>query len=635
MPPDNHHPQAKPPWSIERARRLYNLANWSGGYFDINAEGHLLAKLDGNTAHAGVDLFALALELKHQGLAPPVLVRFPHILRARVKRLNSAFASAMQGVDYRGEYVPAYPIKVNQRCSVVEQILSNGDGPVGLEAGSKPELLAVLALSEGKDAVVICNGYKDREYVRFALIGRRLGHRVYIVIDRPSELDLVVEASRALNVSPLLGMRVRLASIAKGKWQNTGGERAKFGLSATQAIRLLERLDGEGLLGSMQLLHFHMGSQIPDIRDIQHGLREGSRYYAELWARHAPINVIDVGGGLGIDYEGTSSLAFCSMNYSVEEYADAVVSAITERCKAENVPCPDIVTEAGRAMTAHHAVLITEVIDVEYAAKEPRAVAGDQPKALNELWRLAHEHAGRHVSDLYQAASEVLSEVHAAYMEGELDLAARAQAEQLFYGICRKLLERPDVSRDLEVLEALRQRLADNYFCNFSIFQSVPDVWAFNQIFPIVPVQRLQEIPTRRAILHDLTCDSDGQIQSYVDAMGIESTLPVHELRGEEPYFLGLFLVGAYQEILGDEHNLFGLTHAVNVDLRPDGSHRVREPQRGDRVGDLLRAVNYDPEALLTAYRHKLARAALPSAEQDGFLHELSAGLSGYTYLED
>jgi arginine decarboxylase len=638
MPSQNKPMQVKTPWSLARARQLYNLANWADGYFDVDQEGHLIARPTGQPGHPGVALYALAGVLRDAGLHPPVLVRFQHILRDRINRLCGAIDRAMQESHYAGRYTAVYPVKVNQQKSVVEQILRHGAGQVGLEAGSKPELMAVLALTKGS-GVVICNGYKDTEYIRLALIGRLLGHRVYIVVEKPSELELVLRESRALGVKPLLGLRVRLASIGEGKWQNTGGEKAKFGLSAAQVLSLIERLKSESLLDCMQLLHFHMGSQITNIGDINRGMREASRYYADLRLAGAWIDVVDVGGGLGVDYEGTRSRAYCSMNYTLQEYAGTIVRALGDICNEQQLPHPGIMTEAGRAMTAHHAVLITNVIDVEYAPAGDvlQPARDDEAAVLRELWRLYEHQPELSAGEVYNEAQYWLSEAQSMYTHGVLDLPGRVRAEQLYYAVCRRLMQALDAMPDppQEIAALLYEKFADKYFCNFSVFQSVPDVWAIDQIFPIVPLHRLNEAPTRRVVLQDLTCDSDGQIRAYVDGGRIQATMSAHAYRPGEHYLLGLFLVGAYQEILGDLHNLFGDTHAVNVELLPKGGYRLEMPEPGDTVEELLHYVHFDSDRLMAAYGAKINATDLSPQRQAALLREMEAGLRGYTYLED
>jgi len=627
-------------WTIQKARDAYNIAHWSGGYFDINDRGHLVCRPEGRGDQPGIDLYELSREIRAANLSLPVLVRFSDILRHRVETLCRAFDSAMQADGYRGRYTAVYPIKVNQQKSVVEKILARNDGRVGLEAGSKPELLAVLAQSRQDGGVVVCNGYKDREYIRLALIGKELGHRVYIVVEKLSELELVMREARALGVTPLIGLRMRLASIGAGKWQNTGGEKSKFGLSAAQVLEAVARLRSADLLPSLQMLHFHMGSQIANIQHIQLGMREAARYYAELRAVGADIRCINVGGGLGVDYEGTRSRSFCSMNYSVEEYAHNIVHALTEICAEKNLPHPDVVTESGRAMTAHHAVLITNVVDTESipgADSVPKAV-DDEPAIIRDLWQTLATISERSVVEAYHDAAYRLSEAQGMFSHGVLSLAQRARAEQIYFAICwkvRKLLQ-PASRTHREILDELNEKLADKYFCNFSLFQSMPDAWAIDQIFPVIPLNRLNEPPTRRAVLQDITCDSDGRLDLYVDGEGIDSTLPLHPPRENEPYLLGIFLVGAYQEILGDMHNLFGDTDSVHVELMPDGSHRLLQPQRGDTVDSVLRYVHFNADELLASYRAKIGHAkALSVKNRETYLAELAEGLQGYTYLEE
>jgi arginine decarboxylase len=616
--------------------RIYAIPRWGDGYFRINAAGHLCARPD-PTGAVEVDLAALARRLREEGLALPVLVRFNDILRHRVRSLQRAFTQAGQTVGYAGSYEPVYPIKVNQQKSVVQQILR--EGGAGLEAGSKPELMAVLALS-APDGLVICNGYKDRESIRLALIGRRLGMRVHIVIEKLSEVPLILDEADRMGIEPLLGVRVRLAAAAAGNWQSSGGEKAKFGLSASQVVQLVEDLRAADRLRWLVLLHAHLGSQIPNIQDIKAGIRELVRYYAELRRVGAPIATVDVGGGLGVDYEGTRTRSFCSVNYSVEAYAGAVVETLCAECRRHGLPEPNLVSESGRAMTAHHAVLITNVIDREQAgglAVARRADEGDE--LLNALAGKIALAAEPPPQEVYADARALLAQAREGFEQGRLDLAARARAEELFFATCRALTTRidPGLRTHRELSDEINALLADKLFCNLSVFQSLPDVWALDQIFPIVPLQRLNEVPRDRAVVHDLTCDSDGCISHYVDEGGIEASLPVHPPDADgEPYLLGFFMVGAYQEILGDIHNLFGDTDAVNVELDPaaEGGYRLLEPERGDSADELLSYVHFEPRTLLARYRRKLEEAGLDRAVSEQYFVELKAGLYGYTYLE-
>ena len=625
-------------WSVEDSRKLYNVRHWSGGYFDINAEGHVEARPNSDYK-GGVDLHKLVQDIHKQGLNLPVLVRFGDILQDRVNSLCHAFETAMAEDAYEGGYSAIYPIKVNQQRGVVEQIIRARDTGVGLEAGSKPELMAVLGLAP-QGSIIVCNGYKDREYVRLALIGQALGHQVYLVLEKLSELELVLEESKKLGIKPQLGVRVRLASVGAGKWQNSGGEKAKFGLTAAQVLRVIEQLREAQLLDSLQLIHFHLGSQLANIGDIHHAMREAARYYSELHRLGVNIEVVDVGGGLGIDYEGTRSRSACSVNYSLHEYAKNVVHTLWEVCAEQQLPQPHIVSESGRAMTAHHAVLITNVVDVESQDSGTfEAPADDAPLLLRDMWQGLQDlqsGSSRPITELYHDAMNWQAELQSMYSHGLVDLQQRALAEQYYTAICYRVREslNPVSRRHRSILDELNEKLADKYFCNFSLFQSLPDVWAIQQIFPVMPLHRLEEKPSRRVVLQDITCDSDGRIDEYVDGEGLESSLPLHPVVAGEPYMVGFFLVGAYQEILGDMHNLFGDTDSINVRLTGTG-YALSEPRQGDGVDAVLRYVDIDIASLEQSYRDKLKMSELSQSDKQGYLNDLIAGLSGYTYLED
>ena len=623
-------------WDIAQARAAYSIAHWGNGYFDVGAEGHIQVTPRPGRDATRVDLHRVTDHLEDNGLSLPVLVRFTDILNNRVVRLREAFDKAMADAEFNGGYTPAYPIKVNQQRRVVEAILSAGG--VGLEAGSKPELMAVLGQVE-PDGVVICNGYKDREYIRLALIGSQLGPRVYIVLEKLGELELVIDEARRLGIAPRLGVRVQLASIGRGKWENSGGEKSKFGLNAAGVLRVVERLRGAGMGDALQLIHVHLGSQVGNIRDIHQGLHEVARFYAELHKLGVPIACVDVGGGLGIDYEGTRSRSACSINYSLQEYANGVVNALAWICDEEELPHPLLITESGRALTAHHAVLVTNIVDVTRAVDfaPPPAPDEDDPAVLHNLWESLETVERGPLLETYHDIGHWLDEVRTMFNHGLLDLAQRALAERLVNAVRTRLVARlnPSVPAHREALDELIDTLADKYFCNLSIFQSLPDVWAIDQVFPVVPLQRLAERPTRRAVLHDITCDSDGRIEQYVNEDGIDSTLQLHALQPGEPYRIGIFLVGAYQEILGDLHNLFGDTHSVNVELDGTGGYRFDLPLEGDGVDDVLGYVQFEADALREVYRERVAAADLDEAQRALYLETLDAGLEGYTYLED
>jgi arginine decarboxylase len=622
-------------WSVDDARLLYAVPYWSDGYVDIDARGGIVMRPRGAQGPS-LSLPQIVGQAKAQGLRLPLLVRFPDILADRLKRMQGAFARAIDETGYAGGYTAIFPIKVNQQRGVVQELVAAGSQGFGLEAGSKPELMAVLALAR-PGSIVICNGYKDRQYIRLALIGRKLGLRVFIVIEKLSELEHVIAEAKALKVEPLLGVRVRLASIGAGKWQNTGGDKGKFGLSPAQVLELVATLEQAGLKHTLKLQHFHMGSQISNVRDIANGMREATRYFVELSRLGVPLEIVDVGGGLGVDYEGSRSRSHNSINYSVEQYALTIVQSLAEAVAAEGLAAPHILTEAGRAMTAHHAVLVCDVTEVEEvptgALPPPHA---DEPAVLRHL-REVHAALGeRPPLELYHEAQHHLAEGQSLYALGQLGLADRARLDELFYLIANAVRTRlsPADRAHRTLLDELDEKLVDKYFLNFSVFESVPDIWAIEQIFPIVPIARLHEAPTRRGVIVDLTCDSDGRIDHYVDAEGVDVSLPLHRLRAGEDYCLGLFMVGAYQETLGDIHNLFGDTDAVNV--RADGEGYVFDHvRRGDTTDVMLDYVGYDLSALRRSYRERIAAAGIAGEMGEALYRDLDAGLTAYTYLAD
>ncbi|MET0893208.1 MAG: arginine decarboxylase, partial [Pseudoxanthomonas sp.] len=570
------------------------------------------------------------------GARMPLLVRFPDILGDRLGKLQSAFGQAMQEWEYAGGYTAVYPIKVNQHRGVAGTLASHSGEGFGLEAGSKPELMAVLALSR-PGGLIVCNGYKDREYIRLALIGRKLGLQTFIVIEKPSELALVIEEAKALDVKPGLGVRMRLASLGAGKWQNSGGDKAKFGLSPRQVLDLWKQLRDNGLQDCLGLLHFHMGSQISNVRDIANGMREATRYFVELSKLGANISHVDVGGGLGIDYEGTRSRSYCSINYGLNQYASNIVQPLAEACEEHKLTPPRIVTECGRAMTAHHAVLIANVSEVEQApeGRVPPSHA-DEPAVIRHLREIHDELDSRPAVELFHDAQHHHSEGLSLYALGQIDLTHRARIDDLFYAIAHAVRARLDSDershRDL--LDELNERLVDKYFVNFSVFESIPDVWAIDQVFPILPIERLDEAPLRRGVVCDMTCDSDGMVKTYVENEGLDSSLPLHALNHGESYRLGFFLVGAYQEILGDIHNLFGDTDTVEV--RRDGaSFSISQQRSGDTTDVMLDYVGYALADLRAAYEERVVKAGLPAEESRALADALEAGLTGYTYLSD
>ncbi|MFN7459509.1 MAG: biosynthetic arginine decarboxylase, partial [Gemmatimonas sp.] len=590
------------------------------------------------------DLRDQAADLEGQGIQLPVLLRFSDILRSRIETLSERFATAIKEFEYTGGYTTVYPIKVNQQRHVVEEIVQFGKTHgVGLECGSKPELQAVLGLSETTEHLIVCNGYKDHEFMRLALMGQKLGHQVFIVLEQVSELDVLLEVAEELNVKPTCGVRIKLASEGAGRWAQSGGEKSKFGLSSAELIKLIDKLESAGRLDILKLIHFHLGSQITDIRFIKSGLAEVARFYLELRALGVDITHVDVGGGLGIDYDGTNSTNNASVNYTLQEYANDVIYTIAEACREAELPMPHIISESGRALTAHHALLLLKVIDVESQAEQPVPPLDDEDFSLlhemHEDWRtlIEREPKPRKVLEVFHDASFDKERARQYFNSGVLNLRGLAKAEVLWLAtmnaIYRIAKANPDTYED--ILPELESALVDRYFCNFSLFQSLPDSWAIDQLFPIMPIHRLTEEPVRRGTLQDVTCDSDGKIDRFVGDKNGRPSLELHEFRDGEDYMLGIFLTGAYQEILGDLHNLFGDTNAVHVRMTDQGSYEITDMVEGDTVTEVLNYVQFGASQLLATFRRKVnASRGLSRDEMNGFIADFVAGLEGYTYLE-
>lgn len=626
-------------WSAQNARDAYLVAQWGDGFFDICDRGRMQAYPKGQGSSVSIDLVDLAERIKESGLTFPVLVRFTDIIQKRIQTLSDAFMRAIKDHDYKGNFTCVYPIKVNQQRRVVEAILDNTNTRVGLETGSKPELLATLALSAQPESVIVCNGYKDREYIRLALIGQRLGHRVIIILEKLSELPLVLEEAEKMKVEPCIGIRVRLASVGTGKWVNTSGEKAKFGFSAPQVLRVIDMLRERNQLHLLHAIHFNLGSQIANIADIQRGMRECARYFSALNSLGAPISIVDVGGGLAVDYEGTRSRSVGSMNYSVQEYANNVVYILAETCQQHNLPHPEIITESGRALTAHHAMLITNVIATESPCdlSNLKPPAADDAAIIKNLWEGYANLSENNALETYHDVCLWNSEVQTMFTHGLMDLKKRAYAEQIYYATCFKVRDylKPTIRAHREVIDELNEKLADKFFCNFSLFQSLPDAWAIDQVFPIMPLSGLDQPPVQRGILHDITCDSDGRIDHYVNNFGLDSTLSLLPHHPDKEYLLGIFMVGAYQEILGDLHNLFGDTHSVHVELKDDGGYKLTQAIEGDTVESALGNVNFNRSHLIRSYREQLEKSGLPYQLREEYYNDLTRGLQGYTYFED
>ena len=616
---------------LQQARKRYAIERWSEGYFDIDEHGELGARPTAGDG-AVLPLRVISEQARQHGLRLPLLLRFPQILKHRASQLIDAFDEAMRDLDYDGHYTAVYPIKVNQQSSVV-RTLASVEG-LGLEVGSKPELIAVLALAQA-GTTVICNGYKDAGYIRLALSGIRLGLKTIIVIEKPGEWALIEREAGRLGVTPMVGVRLRLASLGTGNWQNTGGERAKFGLTASQLLELIESMRDSGCLDWFGLLHFHMGSQLSNLRDIQRGVREAGRYLVELVASGVDIRLLDIGGGLGVDYEGGGTRSFCSMNYSLKQYAQAIVAGIGELCRERGIRTPDLISESGRALAAHHAVLITNVSESEKPSARVAAPSDGEHGLIRSL-REIHDQAGeREPEESFLEAEHLLEEGRNLFLYGDLSLDDRARLEPIYHAILERLAGQldPEHRRHRELAERIRYQRSAKYFINLSIFQSLPDIWAIDQVFPIVPLSRLDEPVTERAVLEDLTCDSDGRIDQYVERGLLESTLPVHTIQPGEQYLLGLFMTGAYQETLGDIHNLFGDTDSVDVWQTDDG-FRLDNARSGDSADAVLGLVGYDARTLMTACRARVAAAGLEADEAERLERLLTEGLSAYTYLE-
>ncbi len=639
-------------WTVENALELYGVPEWSEGYFRIGEDGSMLVTPFGDPRRA-IDLPQLVEELRERDLSAPVLIRFSDILDQRLRTLHTAFESAIGEHGYRGRHHYVFPVKVNQQKHVVEEIRDYGT-PLGFgfEAGSKPELLAVLGLTAGSpETMIVCNGFKDDEFIETVVLATKLGRRIITVVEKFSELKLLIKHAKAYGVKPMIGIRVKLAFRGAGRWQSSAGARSKFGLFLSETLAALELLKLEGMEDCLQMVHCHIGSQVCDIRAVKNAVSELAHVYTELHRLGAGMRYIDIGGGLAVDYDGSQSATESSMNYSIQEYAADVVYRIMSVCDEAGTPHPDVVAECGRAMVAYSSVLVFEVTGVSRFEGEPReeeiaqALAGESetPQPLLDLRAAGESITESNLAEVYHDAVQAREELTSLFSLGYLSLPARAVGEGLFWSIGRKLLTQAQELRAREEhvpeeLEELEELLSDLYFCNVSIFQSIPDAWAIDQLFPICPIHRLDEKPTVRAVLADITCDSDGKIDRFAHPDGVRSTLPAHPLKEGEPYYLAAFLVGAYQEILGDLHNLFGDTHAAHVHLDESGEIVVDEIIRGDTVAACLSYVGIDAAELRRAMRKEveagLRRKTLTLPESQSLMRFYADGLQGYTYLE-
>jgi arginine decarboxylase len=632
-----------PIWSVDESRTLYNIEGWGAGFFDINAAGRVVVRPDAALPDQSVDLYELAVDLEAQGIQLPVLFRFSDILRRRIETLAEGFEGAMKEFDYRGGYTTVYPIKTNQQRHVVEEIVEFGQKHgVGLECGSKPELQAVLGLAESTEHIIVCNGYKDEEFMRLALMGQKIGHKVFIVVEQLSELEVLLAAADDIGVNPTAGVRIKLASEGAGRWAQSGGEKSKFGLNTAELMKLIDRLQELNRTDILKLVHFHLGSQITDIRYIKAGLQEISRFYIELQRMGIGITHVDVGGGLGVDYDGTNSTNQSSVNYTLQEYASDVIYTFAELCQENDLPQPHIITESGRALTAHHALLLLKVIDAEVQGgfTEPN-LTDDHHVLLHEMVEdyrtlCKKKLPKRKVIEIHHDATFDKETAQQLFRSGVLSLRDRAIAEMTYMASMARIAQMVGENGKgyEDITPQVEASMVDRYFCNFSLFQSLPDSWAIDQLFPIMPIHRLDERPDRRGTIQDMSCDSDGKIDRFVGGKDGKPSLELHHFRDGEDYILGIFLTGAYQEILGDLHNLFGDTNAVHVRLIP-GGYELTHLVRGDTVTEVLDYVEFTASDLLTTFRRKVGLARdLTRQEANTFIAEYVAGLEGYTYLE-
>ena len=629
-------------WNISKSAEAYGINNWGNGYFRVNNQGNIQITPQGENG-PGIDLYDLTQDLLDRGIRVPIMVRFPDIIDARVKLLNQCFQNAFTEHGYKGNYNGVYPIKVNQQRHLVQELVRFGrDYKLGLECGSKPELLVVLALANNPDSVIICNGFKDQEYIETAILSQKLGRNTIIVVDRKEELPLIIAAAKKFNARPKIGFRAKLNTQGAGKWVDSSGARSKFGLTATEIVDGVEILRKENMLDSLELLHFHIGSQVPNIASIKSSLREGVRFFTELYKMGAGLKYIDVGGGLGVDYDGTGQ-SDSSINYSEQEYANDVVSTVQVMCDEKGIPHPNIVTESGRALVAHHSVLIFNVLGVNnlHRTEPPRPAGKTDPIIMQDLQYIYEKVNRDNLNECFNDLNIAKQEGLQLFTYGVLNLEQRAWAESMYFAIATKMLVIGKTAPDSEdIVEALSQELCDTYFCNFSVFQSVPDSWAVGQLFPVMPIHRLGEEPQHSATLADLTCDSDGKIEKFLDTESgkTKRTIQVHQYTDGAPYYLGVFLTGAYQEILGDLHNLFGDTDAVHISLN-DAGYTVDHYVPGDTVTEVLSYVQYERASMVDNVRQaiedSIQAGTITKQEAKHLIKQYEEGLSGYTYLED
>jgi arginine decarboxylase len=627
-------------WRIEDSSELYNINGWGINYFSINEKGHVVVKPKKDGVE--VDLKELVDELQLRDVAAPMLIRFPDILDNRIEKMANCFRIAAEEYGYKAQNHIIYPIKVNQMRPVVEEIMNHGKKfNIGLEAGSKPELHAVIAINTNCDSMIICNGYKDEDYIELALLAQKMGKRIFLVVEKLNELRLIINISRRLKIKPNIGIRIKLASSGSGKWEDSGGDQSKFGLTSSELLEALEILEKNKMKDCLRLVHFHIGSQVTKIRRIKIALREASQFYVQLYQRGFNVDFVDIGGGLGVDYDGTRSAnSESSVNYSIQEYVNDSISTLVDVSDKNGIPHPNIITESGRSLTAHHSVLIFEVLETTSLPvwdDEEEATKSDH-ELVQELYNLWDNLNQPRMLETWHDAQQIREEALDRFSLGLLDLKTRAQVERLFWSIARELNQmNSETKHIIEDFRQLPKLLSDKYFCNFSLFQSLPDSWAIDQIFPIMPIQRLEEKPERSATLQDITCDSDGKIDNFISTRNFSYYLPVHALKSKESYYIGVFLVGAYQEILGDLHNLFGDTNAVHITV-DDKGYAIDQIIDGETVAEVLDYVQYNSKKMVrtveTWVTSSVKSGIISAEEGKEFLSNYRSGLYGYTYLE-
>ncbi|OFY67619.1 MAG: arginine decarboxylase [Bacteroidetes bacterium RBG_13_43_22] len=627
-------------WRIEDSAELYNINGWGVNYFSINNKGHITVTPRNNAV--SVDLKELLDELILADVSTPVLIRFPDILDDRIISISNCFRSASEEYGYKAQNFIIYPIKVNQMRPVVEEIVSHGKKfNIGLEAGSKPELHAVIAINTDPESLIICNGYKDEDYIELALLAQKMGKRIFLVVEKPNELKLIASIAKRLKVKPNLGIRIKLASVGSGKWEDSGGDNSKFGLTSSELLDAIDFLERNKMRSSLRLIHFHIGSQVTKIRRIKVALREASQFYVQLRKLGFNVEFVDIGGGLGVDYDGTgSSNSESSVNYTLQEYVNDSVSTFVDASNKNNIPHPNVITESGRSLAAHHSVLVFEVLETATMSSwDPEEDVNEHDHELvKELYALWENVNQPRMLETWHDAQQIREEALDRFSLGLIDLKTRAQIERLFWSIARKVFMIVNSTKHVpDELRQISRILSDKYFCNFSLFQSLPDAWAIDQIFPIMPIHRLNEEPTVAATIQDITCDSDGKIDNFIATRNSPHFLPVHPMRGREPYYMGVFLVGAYQEILGDLHNLFGDTNAVHVSVDEDG-YRIDQVIDGESVAEVLDYVQYNAKKMVrtveTWVTTSVKSGIITLKEGKEFLSNYRSGLYGYTYLE-